>query len=154
MEMNYASKGVGAAGLTTGIIGSALGALNSGIFSGILGGGGAACCESNMPINRYEANMMNELSAKDQKIALLESNIYVDSKIADVYERLNAKIDGVNAQICQQSVFNATVTANLGCLTNQVAQLQGLAKLVIPNSSICPGYGNVTVSPATAAAGA
>ena len=161
MEMNYASKGVGAAGLTTGIIGSALGAINSGVFNGVLGGfggmlggGGAACCESNMPINRYEANMMNELSAKDQKIALLESNIYVDSKIADVYERLNAKIDGVNAQICQQSVFNATVTANLGCLTNQVAQLQGLTKLVVPNTSICPGWGNVTVAPATAAAGA
>ena len=165
MEMNYASKGVGAAGLTTGIIGSALGAINSGMFNGILGGFGGGMpynrsgygygdwgCDHN--INRYEASMMNEISAKDQKIALLESNIYTDQKIADVYERLNTKIDGVNAQICQQSVFNATVTANLGCLTNQVAQLQGLAKLVIPNSSICPGYGNVTVTPATATAGA
>lgn len=138
MEMNYASKGVGAAGLTTGIIGSALGALNSGIFSGILGGGGAACCESNMPINRYEANMLNEISAKDQKIALLESNIYTDSKIANSYERLDAKIEAVNATISQQAVFNATVTSNLTCLANQVAQLFSLAQLKIPSSVICP----------------
>lgn len=34
MELNYASKGVGTAGLTTGIIGTALGAMN------VLGGGG------------------------------------------------------------------------------------------------------------------
>jgi hypothetical protein len=29
----------------------------------------------------------------------------------------------------------------------QVAQLAGLTKVVIPNTSICPGWGNVTVAP-------
>lgn len=152
MEMNYASNGKANAGLTTGIIGSALGALNSGMFSGILGGNVNNCCESNQPINRYEATMISELSAKDQKIALLESNIYTDSKIADVYERLNSKIDGINAQICQQAVYNATVTSTIGCIQSQIAQLQGLTKLVVPNASVCPGWGNVTVTPATTAA--
>lgn len=155
MEMNYASKGVATTGLVTGIT-----SLATQFLPGLLSGGmpynrgGYYGCESDHNINRYEASMMNEISAKDQKIALLEANIYTDQKLADVYERLNTKIDGVNAQLCQQSVFNATVTANLGCLTNQVAQLQGLTKLVVPNTSICPGWGDVTVTPSTAAAGA
>ena len=50
--MEYASKATADAGLTTGIIGTALGALNSGIFNGGLGnrslrhGGrrGSCCC--------------------------------------------------------------------------------------------------------------
>lgn len=147
MEMNYeknfASRGVGAAGLTTGIIGSALGAMNSGLFNGILGGG-TNCCESNQYINRYEANLINENAAKDQRISLLESNIYTDSKLADIYERLNTKIDGINAQICQQAVYNATVNSSLACLNSQVMQLQSLTKLVVPNSSICPGWTTTT----------
>lgn len=87
----------------------------------------------------------------ESKIRLLESNIYTDSKIADVYERLNTKIAGVEAQICQQNVYNATNTAALTCMQGQIAQLMGLTKLVVPNGSICPGWGDVTVSitPAT-----
>lgn len=45
--MEYASKATGDAGLTTGIIGTALGALNSGLFNGVLGGfmrGGKCVC--------------------------------------------------------------------------------------------------------------
>ena len=32
----------------------------------------------------------------------------------------------------------------------RIAQLMGLTKLVVPNASICPGWGNVTVTPAAA----
>ena len=109
-------------------------------------------------MSRYEAAMMQELANKDGKIALLESNIYTDSKIADVYERLNNKItvmkDEQNAINLQQAVYNGVNTAAVECIKNQVAQLQGLTKLVVPNSSICPGWGNVTVTPATTTTGA
>jgi FKBP-type peptidyl-prolyl cis-trans isomerase 2 len=37
------------------------------------------------------------------------------------------------------------------CMAGQIAQLFGLTRLVIPNSSSCPGWGDVTVTPATAA---
>jgi hypothetical protein len=97
-------------------------------------------------VNRYEFGLQQELAAKDAKIGLLESNIYTDSKIADVYERLNAKIGGVEAQLSAQAVYNATNTAALNCMQGQIAQLMGLTKLVVPNSSICPGWGDVTVS--------
>ena len=38
-QNEYASKGVGAAGLTTGIIGTALGVMNNGGLGNIFGGG-------------------------------------------------------------------------------------------------------------------
>jgi hypothetical protein len=77
---------------------------------------------------------------------LLESNIYTDAKIADVYERLNVKINGLESQICQQNVYNATNTATINCISGQIAQLMSLTKMVVPNTSICPGWGDVTVS--------
>jgi hypothetical protein len=102
--------------------------------------------------------MMQELAAKDSKIGLLESNIYTDSKIADVYERLNSKIAAMekeqNAINMQQAVYNGVNTATLQCVQNQVSQLLGITKLVIPNTSVCPGWGNVTITPATTTTGA
>jgi hypothetical protein len=98
--------------------------------------------------------LQQELAAKDSKIGLLESNIYTDSKIADVYERLNTKIGAIEGQICQQNVYNATNTAAISCIQGQVAQLMSLTKLVVPNASVCPGWGNVNVTPATTTTGA
>lgn len=147
----FASSGVGAAGLTTGIIGTSLGALNSGLLKNVFGvgtGGG----ESDHCVSRYELGLEQQIAAKDSKIALLESNIYVDSKIADVYERLNTKIGALEKQCCEQAVFNATCTATMNCISGQVNSLLALTKVVVPNSSICPGWGNVTVAPATTAA--
>ena len=140
VEKDYASKGVAGAGLGLGIAGTALGLLQNGNLGGILGG------NNQHYVNRYEADQAAKLAEAESKIRLLESNIYTDSKIADVYERLNNKISGVEAQICQQNVYNATNTAALTCMQGQIAQLMGLTKLVVPNGSICPGWGDVTVS--------
>ena len=147
-ENKYASKGVAGTGLGLGIAGTALGLLSGNGGLNLLGTNNCGCSEDHW-VNRYELSMQNELASKDSKIALLESNIYVDSKIADVYERLNNKIGGIEAQICQQNVYNATNTATINCISNQVAQLMSLTKVVIPNGSVCPGWGNVTVTPAT-----
>jgi hypothetical protein len=153
-ENKYASKGVAGAGLGLGIAGTALGlgVLNGGI--GNIFGGRSACSEDHC-VNRYEFGLQQEIAAKDARIGLLESNIYTDSKIADVYEKLNAKIGGVEAQIAAQAVYNATNTATINCISGQVAQLMSLTKLVVPNTSICPGWGDVTVSvtPAPTTAG-
>lgn len=142
------THGIAVGGLTTGIIGSALGLLNGGNLGGILGGGSNRCNEDHY-VDRYEMSLQNQLAAKDGRISLLESNIYTDSKIADVYERLNTKIAAVESQICTQAVYNATNTAAMNCMQGQIATLMALTKTVVPNSSICPGWGNVTVAPAT-----
>lgn len=137
-DKHYASKGVGgtALGLSIGALGAEL---LSGNLGGIFGvGGKTAGCSDDHGVNRYEMRLQQELAAKDSKIALLESNIYVDSKIADVYERLNTKIAGIEAQICNQSVINANITANLACQQNSINALMNLTKLVVPIASICP----------------
>ena len=143
-ENNFASKGVAGAGLGLGIAGTALGLLNNngGGLGGLFGGGcnrNTSCgCSEDHLVNRYELAMQQELAAKDSKISLLESNIYVDSKIADVYERLNTKIGGIESQLCGQAVVNAQVAANLSCLQNTVSVLSGLTKTVVPIDNVCP----------------
>lgn len=145
--MEYASKGVAEAGLTTGIIGTALGVLNNGGLPNIFGGNTSS---EDKAVTRYEAGMMAELAKKDQHIALLEADKYTDQKIADLYEKMNNRFIGVEQQINTQAVWNATQIGTIGCIQNQIAQLQGLTKLVVPNANVMPGWGNVTITPATA----
>ena len=142
--MEYAKRGIANAGLTTGIIGTALGALNG--AGGLLGMGG---CANNAPINRYEAEMMNELNAKDSEIALLKSEAYTDKKLVEVYTNLDVKVNGVLDKIqafkdeqyainMQQAVYNGTNTATIACMQGQVAQLMALTKTIVPIGNVCP----------------
>jgi hypothetical protein len=132
-----ASKGV--AGTALGISIGALGleALRGGL-GGIFGGTANGACHEDHFVNRYEFGLQQEIAAKDSKIGLLESNIYVDSKIADVYEKLNAKIGAVEGQIAGQAVVNAQISANIACMQSAINTLNGLTKTVIPISNVCP----------------
>lgn len=142
--MEYASKGVGTAGLTTGIIGTALGAMSTGILPGLFNGNGSA--SDNVPVNRYEASQNARIAQLETEVKLRDANTYTDQKILEVYRYFDGKLEGVNAAICQQNVYNATNNATLNCMSGQIAQLMSLTKLVVPNGSICPGWGDVTVS--------
>lgn len=148
----FASKGVAGSGLGLGIAGTALGILNGGLGN-IFGGAMNCGCSENNLINRYELELENKIVSKDSEIALLKSNIYTDQKIAEVYERLNTKIGVVEAGINAQAVYNAANTATIGCIQGQVAQLFGLTKLVVPNTSVCPGWGDVNVTIPTTTTG-
>ena len=149
----FASKGVAGSGLGLGIAGTALGILNGGLGN-IFGGAMNCGCSENNFVNRYELELENKIVSKDSEIALLKSNIYTDQKIAEVYERLNTKIGVVEAGINAQAVYNAANTATIGCIQGQVAQLFGLTKLVVPNTSVCPGWGDVNVTIPTTTTGA
>lgn len=145
--MEYASKGVANAGLTTGIIGTALGAMGTGILPGLFNGNRTNSCGcENVLVNRYEAAQSARIAELETEVKLRDSNIYTDSKILELYRYVDGKLEGVNAAICQQNVYNATNTAALTCLQGQVSQLMSLTKLVVPNGSVCPGWGDVTVS--------
>lgn len=146
----FASKGVAGTGLGLGIAGTALGLMNNGgILRNIFGG--ANCnCEGGVPVNRYELWLEQKIASLESGIALRDANIYNDTKILDVYKYFDGKVEAINAKISEQAVFNATATATMNCIANQVNQLYGLTKLVIPNGSVCPGWGNVTVAPAAA----
>lgn len=144
----FASKGVAGAGLGLGVAGTALGILNGGLGN-LLGGWNGGCCSDNMAVNRYELNLNQEIAAKDARIGLLESQVYVDQKLTDVVKDYTAQISNLQSQINAQAVYNATNTATIGCIQSQIAQLQSLTKLVVPNTSVCPGWGSVNVTPAT-----
>ena len=138
-ENNYSSNGKGNLGVTLGAIGTGLGLMAGGLNGVGLVNGNANCgCSEDHFVNRYELSLQHEISAKDSKIGLLESDIYTDSKIADVYEKLNAKIGAVEGQIAGQAVINAQITANLSCMQTAINSLNGLTKTVIPISSVCP----------------
>lgn len=140
----FASKGVAGAGLGLGIAGTALGVLNGGLGSIFGANNMVNTCSDNMCINRYELDLENKIVSKDSEIALLKSNIYTDQKLTDVYSNLQAQLntikDNQNAVNMQQAVYNGTNTAAISCIQGQIAQLQSLTKLVVPNSSVCPGY--------------
>lgn len=152
IENRYASKGVGGAGLGLGIAGTALGLLNGGL-GGIMGGWNAAGYQSeNMPVNRYEAQQSARIAELETEVKLRDSNIYTDSKLNDLRNYVDVKFSAVNDKLCAQAVHNATNDAVLGCMQGQITQLMGLTKLVVPNTSVCPGWGDVTVTPATTTA--
>lgn len=133
----FASHAVGTAGLTTGIIGTALGALNGGL--GLLGGMNIA------PQNfvSHEAfELQQKISSLESEKSLLASEQNTEVKIADVYERLATRIrsleDKQNDKWAEQGVYNATNTATVSVMANQLAQLQSLTKLIVPATSVCP----------------
>lgn len=151
--MEYASKGVAGSGLGLGIAGTALGVLNGGLGN-ILGGWGnnGNCCNvsENMPVNRYELSQERRIADLESQVALRDANIYGDQKLLDVYKYFDGELKDVRNELCNQRVYNATNNSAIGCMQGQIAQLYSLTKLVVPNTSVCPGWGNVTITPAAA----
>ena len=133
-----------------GIIGTVLGSL------GVAGNGGfglfnsGAACHENTPVNRYEASQSARIAELETEVKLRDANVYTMQEMGKLRDYVDAKFSTVHEELCQQRVYNATNTAALNCISGQVAQLMSLTKMVIPNSSICPGWGNVTVTPAAA----
>ena len=146
VEKDYASKGVAGAGLGLGIAGTALGLLG-GNLGGILGGWNAgAACSENIPVNRYEMSMQRELTNKDMEIAYLKGRDAAKSDSLELYKYVDGKFACVERELADQRVYNATNTAAMNCMGSQIAQLYSLTKLVVPNGSVCPGWGDVTVT--------
>lgn len=109
--MEYASKGVAGAALGTGIGGLALGVLNGGLGNLLNGWGGGnvgwnGVCHENMPINRYEAGLQQQISAKDSQIALRDANTYGDQKLLELYKYIDGELRGLRNELCHQAVVN------------------------------------------------
>lgn len=126
------TRGIAGAGLGLGVAGTALGVLNSGGLGGILGGGWGNNCGGAM--FAWE----RELSHKDAEIGSLKADLATDRKILELYQYVDGRMRGIEGQLAQQAVVNAQITANISCMQNQIATLNGLTKTVIPVTSICP----------------
>lgn len=129
---------------------------------GMLGNGYGAMPAAAAPgapsfVTKDELNMAMTIAGKDSEIATLKSEQNTEVKIADVYERLITRINADrNAQMewnATQSVNNAQMSSAIAVNANSIGAIQGIigqiTKTVIPNSSVCPGWGEVTVKPAT-----
>ena len=139
--MEFGSKGVAGAGLGLGIAGTALGVLNGGLGN-ILGGNGMCGCNSgcseNHFINRYEAGQSSRIAELETEIKLRDANVYTLGEMGKLRDYVDRKFESVNAQLCQQSVINAQVTANIGCMQSNIATLMALTKTVVPVDNVCP----------------
>jgi len=142
-------SGTAVAGLTTGIIGSALGILGTnGIGTGILG--------NNNYVNRETYDVQMKLIEAERNNAILAADLSSEKKMVEVFngaiERTNAVRDELNSRIrdlekqvdanaSAQAVINCGFNSGINLLNNQVAQLFGMTKLIIPNASVMPGWG-------------
>ena len=136
----YASKGVAGSGLGLGIAGTALGVLNGGLgnlFSGVASGGNCGCNEDHW-VNRYEAAQSARIADLETEVKLRDANTYTLTEMGKLRDYVDRRLDGVNAQICSQSVINAQVAANLSCMQGNIATLMGMTKTVIPITNVCP----------------
>lgn len=122
--MEYASNGKANAGLTTGIIGTALAGLlwangGTGGLGGILGGrpNGTGC---------YSQSYDGKISQLESEIAFLRSENYADKVANEVYRSLEGKIDanleklyGFVIDLDKRTALNAQGLAYENQLTNQ-----------------------------------
>lgn len=133
-DKEYASKGVGTAGLTTGIIGTVLGSgiLNNGL-AGIFGGN-----------QNPAASPVYQLSQKDNEIALLKAQQYSDNKTFALAERV-ANLETKVVAIETAAPLRDKILSD--SIINLQATLSRIAVTMVPNYALAPGYGPAFVAP-------
>lgn len=131
---DYASKGVGTAALTTGIIGTALG-------SGILNGGLAGLFGGNQ---NPSASPVYQLSQKDNEIAQLKAQQYADNKVFALSKKV-ASLDARVISIETAAPLRDKILSD--SILNLQATLSRIAVPMVPNYALAPGYGPAMVAP-------
>jgi hypothetical protein len=115
---HYASKGVSGTAL-----GIAIGALGLGVLKGGIGGilGTGAACNEDHYVNRYEAAQAAKIADLETRNKLLESNIYTDSKILEVYKYFDGETRGIRSELAAQAVKNAQIEGTFAVLGEKIA---------------------------------
>ena len=153
-EKSVASGGLGGAALGLAIPGT-VALVNqltggNGLLGGLFNGGG---------------NCNNAISALESALAKEQAERYTDQTGTEVYKQfakerneIQAQISAIFAALAQMDKQNAVAEAlnseRIACLKGRVDNIYDVFKLVVPNSSVCPGWGNVTITPAAATTGA
>lgn len=141
-EVNYSTNGKGNLGVTLGAIGTGLGLFSNGL-NGLLGNNG----NNNMRwVSQNEYEQGQKISSLESQNALLTAEKNTDSKMIEVYERLDTKYRNLEKELAtfsaSQGVVNAQVSANIAVAQNNISAIQnelaGLTKTVIPISNVCP----------------
>lgn len=129
----FASRGIGNAALTTGIIGTAGWALNGGLqnlLGGVLGNNcnnngsdatmaaavaamAAAAmgprntgCHGDHGYDRYDASKDARIAELETEVKLRDANTYTDQKILATYQYVDGQLKEVRDELCRQRVHN------------------------------------------------
>lgn len=136
--MEYASRGVANAGLTTGVIGTALGVLNGGLGNLLGGVNPAAVCSENTPVSRYELEQAEKINQLQSEKDALLSDQRTDGKILELYrymeqqftkdrENTSARFTATGREIADlaanQAVVNQRVTDNLSFVDSKIGNV-------------------------------
>lgn len=147
---HVASAGVGGSALGLSIGALSLAALQGNSGNGILG-------------NLFGGGCANQTSALMAELAKEKAERYTDQVGTEVYKQFakernetQAQINALFAAIAQMdktvSVNEAKNSERICCLSKKVNDIYDVFKLVVPNSSVCPGFGEVTITPAATTA--
>jgi len=128
------------------------------------GGLGGGIFGGNQNAQIANAAVQAELARKDSEIALLKAGQETDKKLVDVYTTLRSQDKAQDANIASlkddihaldKRISEVALVSSNGItmLNGAVATLQNtvnsVTKIVIPNSNVCPGWGDVKITPAT-----
>lgn len=131
----FATRGIGNAALTTGIIGTAGWALNGGLqnlLGGVLGNGcnnncnngaaemaamaalmtgvASACSKvehhGDRDYDRYDAGKDARIAELETEVKLRDANTYTDQKILTTYQYIDGQLREVREELCKQRVHN------------------------------------------------
>ena len=153
----FASKGV--AGTALGLGAGALGVqLLNGNMNGLLGNlfgnnnvsealltaallnGNKSDCDHGY--NRYDAGKDAEIAELKTEVKLRDANTYTMGEVGKLRDYMEHRFDHVERELGEQKVYNATNTATLSCMGQQIGGIQGvlaaITKTVIPKDVICP----------------
>lgn len=97
-EFMAASKGAANTGIALGATGLGVALLNGGL-GGILGGIGGCNNGCNTMVNRYELGQEQTIAKLQSEVALRDSNIFTDQKIANTYATLNNDIRDLTSKV-------------------------------------------------------
>lgn len=120
------------------------GGAGGGLLNGVLGG-------------RAGGQQDMAVTALMTENARLKADADTNAKIADVYTRLREqdKLQDATVASLEKRITQVEMAATNGISTlasavaNVQSTLSGITKTVVPNTSVCPGWGNVTITPAT-----
>lgn len=146
-DKSVASGGVGGTALGLSIGALSLAALQGNSGNGILG-------------NLFGNGCQNQTNALMAELAKEKSERYTDQVGTEVYKQFakernetQAQISALFAAVAQMdknfAVKDAVNSERITCLSNKVNDIYDVFKLVVPNSSVCPGWGDVTITPTT-----
>lgn len=158
----FASKGV--AGTALGLGAGALGVqLLNGNLNDLLGGlfgnnngndmlaaailangmnNGRGDCHGGHGYDRYDAGKDAEIAELKTEVKLRDANTYTMGEVNKVRDYFERRFDRVEHEIAEQKVYNATNTATISCMGQQINGIQSvlatITKTVIPRDVICP----------------